>query len=94
MSRFRAHVRQTGDACSSRSDVPQALACAVSVGSYDGTSLTAANSSALSPGSTYNLPFLIYVSDTFPASKFSTFDPATETGTPSNPGAVNCAGAP
>lgn len=29
-----------------------------------------------------------------PASKFSTFDPATETGTPSNPGALNCAGAP
>jgi len=28
-----------------------------------------------------------------PASKFSTFDPATETGTPSNPGALNCAGA-
>src|SRR4051794_40110836 len=27
-----------------------------------------------------------------PASKFSTFDPATETGTPSNPGALNCAG--
>jgi hypothetical protein len=29
-----------------------------------------------------------------PASKFSTFDPVTETGTPSNPGALNCAGAP
>ena len=29
---------------------------------------------------------------TVPASKFSTFDPATETGTPSNPGALNCAG--
>lgn len=29
-----------------------------------------------------------------PASKFSTFDVATETGTPSNPGALNCAGAP
>lgn len=29
-----------------------------------------------------------------PASKFSTFDPATETGTPSNPGALNCTGAP
>jgi hypothetical protein len=28
-----------------------------------------------------------------PASKFSTFDPATETGTPSNAGALNCAGA-
>ena len=28
-----------------------------------------------------------------PASKFSTFDVATETGTPSNPGALNCAGA-
>jgi hypothetical protein len=28
-----------------------------------------------------------------PASKFSTFDPSTETGTPSNPGALNCAGA-
>ena len=27
-----------------------------------------------------------------PASKFSTFDVATETGTPSNPGALNCAG--
>ena len=27
-----------------------------------------------------------------PASKFSTFDPATETGTPSNPGALNCTG--
>jgi hypothetical protein len=27
-----------------------------------------------------------------PASKFSTFDPATETGTPTNPGALNCAG--
>jgi hypothetical protein len=27
-----------------------------------------------------------------PASKFSTFDPVTETGTPSNPGALNCAG--
>src|SRR5919201_6274449 len=25
-----------------------------------------------------------------PASKFSTFDPATETGTPTNPGAQNC----
>jgi hypothetical protein len=25
-----------------------------------------------------------------PASKFSTFDPVTETGTPSNPGAINC----
>jgi hypothetical protein len=29
-----------------------------------------------------------------PASKFSTFDVPTETGTPSNPGALNCAGAP
>jgi hypothetical protein len=29
-----------------------------------------------------------------PASKFSSFDPATDTGTPSNPGALNCAGAP
>lgn len=27
---------------------------------------------------------------TKPASKFSTFDPITETGTPSNPGALNC----
>jgi hypothetical protein len=26
-----------------------------------------------------------------PASKFSSFDPATDTGTPSNPGAINCA---
>jgi hypothetical protein len=26
-----------------------------------------------------------------PASKFSTFDPVTETGTPTNPGAINCA---
>jgi hypothetical protein len=25
-----------------------------------------------------------------PASKFSSFDPVTETGTPSNPGAINC----
>jgi hypothetical protein len=31
---------------------------------------------------------------TVPASKFSSFDPATDTGTPSNPGALNCAGAP
>jgi hypothetical protein len=31
---------------------------------------------------------------TNPASKFSTFDVSTETGTPSNPGALNCAGAP
>ena len=30
---------------------------------------------------------------TVPASKFSSFDPATDTGTPSNPGALNCAGA-
>jgi hypothetical protein len=29
-----------------------------------------------------------------PPAKFSTFDVATETGTPSNPGALNCAGAP
>jgi hypothetical protein len=29
-----------------------------------------------------------------PASKFSSFDPVTDTGTPSNPGALNCAGAP
>jgi hypothetical protein len=27
---------------------------------------------------------------TRPAAKFFTFDPATETGTPSNPGAINC----
>ena len=27
---------------------------------------------------------------TKPASKFSSFDPATETGTPTNPGALNC----
>jgi hypothetical protein len=27
---------------------------------------------------------------TDPAAKFSTFDPATETGTPSNPGGINC----
>jgi len=26
-----------------------------------------------------------------PASKYSTFDPVAETGTPSNPGAINCA---
>ena len=25
-----------------------------------------------------------------PAAKFSTFDPGTETGTPSNPGGINC----
>ncbi len=25
-----------------------------------------------------------------PAAKYSTFDPMTETGTPSNPGAINC----
>jgi hypothetical protein len=31
---------------------------------------------------------------TVPASKFSSFDPSTDTGTPSNPGAMNCAGAP
>jgi hypothetical protein len=31
---------------------------------------------------------------TVPASKFSSFDPSTDTGTPSHPGAVNCAGAP
>ena len=31
---------------------------------------------------------------TRPAAKFSTFDVATETGTPSNPGALHCAGAP
>jgi hypothetical protein len=29
-----------------------------------------------------------------PPSKFSTFNVVTETGTPSNPGALNCAGAP
>jgi hypothetical protein len=29
-----------------------------------------------------------------PESKFSTFDVATETGTPSSPGALNCASAP
>jgi hypothetical protein len=29
-----------------------------------------------------------------PASKFSTFNPVTETGTPDNPGAVNCANSP
>ena len=29
-----------------------------------------------------------------PASKFSAFDPETETGRASNPGAINCAGAP
>jgi hypothetical protein len=27
-----------------------------------------------------------------PASKFTTFDPETETGTPCNPGALKCAG--
>jgi hypothetical protein len=31
---------------------------------------------------------------TVPASKFSSFDPATDTGTPSNPGALSCADAP
>jgi hypothetical protein len=31
---------------------------------------------------------------TVPASKFSSFDPATDTGTPSNLGALDCAGAP
>ena len=31
---------------------------------------------------------------TVPASKFSSFGPATDTGKPSNPGAHNCAGAP
>ena len=30
------------------------------------------------------------VDTSVPASKFSTFDPVTETGTPSNPGAINC----
>src|SRR5919204_5769880 len=30
------------------------------------------------------------VDTSVPASKFSTFDPATETGTPSNRGAINC----
>ena len=34
------------------------------------------------------------VDPTIPASKFSSFDPVTETGTPSNPGALNCPGAP
>jgi hypothetical protein len=29
-----------------------------------------------------------------PPAKFSSFDVVTETGTPSNPGALNCAGAP
>jgi len=29
-----------------------------------------------------------------PASKFSTFNPITETGTPNSPGAVNCANSP
>jgi hypothetical protein len=29
-----------------------------------------------------------------PPSKFSTFDPVTETGTPDSPGAVNCANSP
>ena len=29
-----------------------------------------------------------------PASKFSTFDPVAETGTPSSPGAVNCHNSP
>ena len=34
------------------------------------------------------------INTSVPASKFSTFDPITETGTPSNPGALHCAGAP
>ena len=33
------------------------------------------------------------ITPTIPASKFSSFNPITETGTPSNPGALNCANA-